>query len=111
MGYHNGRYQEGREQVKRNLYGGLGVIMMGLTAVVLAGCGSEADRIKGTWRGTLDLGKAMPAAAPKGAALRLVWHIDKQSDGTLGGTLDSPDQGATGISLDTVTVKDGTFHL
>ena len=43
--------------------------------------------------------------------MRLVWHIDKQSGGTLSGTLDSPDQGATGIPLDTVTVKDGAFHL
>jgi hypothetical protein len=83
----------------------------GLAVVVVAGCGSEADRVKGTWRGTLDIGKAMPAAAPRGATLRLVWHFDKQSDGTLSGTMDSPEQGANGIALDTVTVKDGAVNL
>jgi uncharacterized protein len=82
-----------------------------LTAVALlvgvtAGCASEADRMKGTWRGTLDLGRVKP-----GATLRVVCNVQKNADGTLAGTLDSPDQGATGIPLDAVTVKDGAFHL
>jgi hypothetical protein len=82
------------------------LLTIGLLAGVVAGCGSEADRVKGTWRGTLDLGRMKP-----GATLRVVCNVQKNSDGTLTGTLDSPDQGATGIPLDTVTVKDGAFHM
>jgi hypothetical protein len=81
-------------------------VTLGLLAGVVAGCASEADRMKGTWRGTLDLSRLKP-----GATLRVVCNVQKSSDGTLTGTLDSPDQGATGIPLDAVTVKDGAFHL
>jgi pimeloyl-ACP methyl ester carboxylesterase len=47
----------------------------------------------GTWTGNL----------PAGPGLTLVFHFAADSSGALTGTLDSPDQGATGIPLDEVT--------
>jgi pimeloyl-ACP methyl ester carboxylesterase len=43
--------------------------------------------------------------------LRLVFHFFKQKDGTYLGTMDSPDQGAKGIPLDEVTVKEDAVRL
>jgi hypothetical protein len=80
-------------------------------ACVAAGCRSEADRVTGKWQGTLDLSSVAPGRVRPGTTLRVVCDIRKNSDGTLGGSLDSPDQNATGIPIDTVTIKDGAFHL
>ena len=49
---------------------------------------------EGDWRGTLDAG----------AKLDLILHIVRK-DGTLTATLDSPDQGATGLAVDSITVS------
>src|SRR5262249_51490805 len=43
--------------------------------------------------------------------IRLVFHLFKQKDGTYLGTMDSPDQGAKGIPLDEVSVKDDAVRL
>ncbi len=49
-----------------------------------------------------------PGRAPEGAwqgsimGLRLVVHVGRGADGALTGTLDSPDQGAMGIAIDTL---------
>ncbi|HEU4770692.1 MAG TPA: alpha/beta hydrolase, partial [Candidatus Udaeobacter sp.] len=48
----------------------------------------------GDWEGTLNAGAAK---------LRLVLHV-AQKDGRLSGTLDSPDQGATGLAVDNIDV-------
>lgn len=48
----------------------------------------------GTWTGRLAVG---------GAGLTLVFHIQAAEGGGLTGTLDSPDQGASGIPIDEVT--------
>ena len=48
----------------------------------------------GDWEGTLNAGAAK---------LRLVLHV-AQKDGRLSATLDSPDQGATGLAVDTIDV-------
>jgi hypothetical protein len=52
-----------------------------------------AQRWEGTWTGRLDSG---------GPGLRLVVHLE-ESGGVLTGTLDSPDQGANGIPIGSVT--------
>src|SRR5262249_15370874 len=54
------------------------------------------------WEGTL-----------KVAALeiRLLFHLFKQKDGSYAGTMDSPDQGADGIVLNEVQIKNDAFHL
>ena len=49
---------------------------------------SQHEKIVGTWVGTLSAG----------ADLRLIFHIESV-DGELTGTLDSPDQGATGLLI------------
>lgn len=52
--------------------------------------------IAGVWGGKLNLGSA---------SLSIVFHFEKQSDGSYSGTADSPDQGASGIPCDNVTIK------
>ncbi len=58
--------------------------------------------ITGDWAGTLQAGPAQ---------LRLVLHITAAKDGSLTATLDSVDQGANGIPINTVTLKDGKLNL
>lgn len=43
--------------------------------------------------------------------LRLVFHLFKQKDGSYAGTMDSPDQGAKGLVLDEVSVKEEIVRL
>ncbi|HET6889541.1 MAG TPA: alpha/beta hydrolase [Pyrinomonadaceae bacterium] len=56
---------------------------------------------EGDWEGTLDVGVAK---------LRLVIHVVSK-DGALSATLDSPDQGATGLSVDTISVSENSFRF
>ena len=56
----------------------------------------------GTWEGTLDAGVAK---------LRLVLHIAAERDGSLHADLDSPDQGAKGLPIDTVSVNGATLRF
>jgi hypothetical protein len=55
----------------------------------------------GTWSGNL----------PAGPGLTLVFHFAADSAGALTGTLDSPDQGATGIPLDEVTFSGDSLKV
>jgi hypothetical protein len=96
-----------RGQINRRAYLLLGI----LAACIIAGCRSEADRVTGKWLGTLDLSSVAPGRVRPGTMLRVVCNIQKKSDGTLTGTLDRLDQGTSGIPIDTVTIKDGAFHL
>src|SRR6266568_41891 len=48
---------------------------------------------------------------PGGGELRLVLHITKNADGTLKATLDSIDQGANGIPVSAITLKDSKLNL
>ena len=58
----------------------------------------------GTWEGSLEAG---------GAQLRIVFNIERGDDGSLSGTMDSPDQGRFGIPLSSVTLdgSDVTFGV
>ncbi len=69
-----------------------------LTALSVA----RAQDISGDWQGTLDTG---------GGQLRLVLHITKAPDGALKATLDSVDQGANGIPVSSITLKDSKLNL
>jgi len=55
------------------------------------------SQIAGDWQGTLNAG---------GAQLRLVLHITAAKDGGLAATLDSIDQGAMGIPVTSIALKD-----
>jgi hypothetical protein len=60
--------------------------------------------IDGEWMGTLK---------PPGAELRLALHISKSEDGSLKATIDSIDQGANGIPVNSISLKDSklTFNV
>lgn len=59
--------------------------------------GQEAPII-GTWTGTLEIPQA-------GASLRIVFHVTRSEDGEFRATMDSPDQGATGIAVSGVEIR------
>ena len=58
------------------------------------------QKIKGDWQGVLDAAK-----------LRIVLHFTAEADNTLRGTMDSPDQGAAGLKIDTVTLEGQTLRF
>jgi fermentation-respiration switch protein FrsA (DUF1100 family) len=75
---------------------------MTLAALALSPLSRAQARIAGDWQGTLHAG---------GAELHLALHIAAAKDGTLSATLDSIDQGANGIPVTTVTLKDSKLSL
>jgi len=69
-------------------------------AFVLAGPSRAADAVPvGDWQGTLQ------------GILRLVFHFHRGESGQLKGTMDSPDQGATGIRLASVVLEGDSLHF
>lgn len=56
----------------------------------------------GDWEGTLDVGAAK---------LRLVLHVTAAADGALTAKADSPDQGAYGLAVDTISFKEGALQF
>ncbi len=58
-------------------------------------------KLDGLWEGTLKLGPAM--------TLRLVLRVKRVANGPLLVAIDSPDQGANGIPVSAIAVKDGTL--
>jgi uncharacterized protein len=76
-------------------------LVVSLLFAVITAAVSFAQDIAGDWNGTLHVN----------AELRLVLHITKNADGSLKATLDSVDQGANGIPVDAVTLKDSKLNL
>lgn len=72
------------------------------TLIVAAASLVSAQDIAGDWQGAL---------SANGAELRLVLHIIKSTDGTLKATLDSVDQGANGIPVSSISLKDSKLSL
>ncbi len=56
----------------------------------------------GDWEGKIDTGDG---------SLRVIVHLSQAADGTLNGSLDSPDQGATGTAIDTITYEEPDLHF
>lgn len=75
---------------------GVVFVLVSLLASIAFAASQEQVQVKpeGDWKGTIDAG---------GAKLDLVLHVSKK-DGALSATLDSPDQGATGLTIDSITV-------
>lgn len=69
-----------------------------ILALLMSGVNAQ---IAGSWKGTLDV---------QGQKLGLIFHITDK-DGTLSATMDSPEQGATGIPLDKVEYNAPTLVL
>jgi fermentation-respiration switch protein FrsA (DUF1100 family) len=80
-------------------------IIRSLTLMALAAlsplCHAQAQ-IAGDWLGTLSAG---------GAQLRLVLHITAAKDGSLTATLDSVDQGANGIPVSSIDLRETQLTL
>ena len=58
--------------------------------------------VEGTWLGTITV---------PGTELRVVFHITRDSNGTLTATLDSPDQGVSGIPVGSVVVTGDSLRM
>jgi CubicO group peptidase (beta-lactamase class C family) len=77
-------------------------IFMALAALAFSPlCGAQAQ-IAGDWQGTL---------ITPGPQLHLILHIVAANDGSLTATLDSVDQGANGIPVSAITLKDSKLNL
>lgn len=73
----------------------LGTLALGMAPV-------PAPSVVGDWQGTLATGSS---------SLRVVLHVTQDSDGKLSGTIDSPDQGATGIAISSISFKPPDLHF
>ena len=80
---------------------GLAAVML-LAAIAATAIASTATAVTGDWEGVLDTGNG---------TLRVVIHLSEDKDGKLTGNLDSPDQGASGIAMSTVTYKEPDLHF
>ena len=70
--------------------------------LAVAASASVTPVVAGGWQGALSTGNA---------SLRVVVHLSQDKDGKLTGTMDSPDQGATGIVISSVSYAPPEFHL
>ena len=78
------------------------VIAISCISVVQQTSAQDTEVIQGDWVGTLNLG---------GTSLRIVFHINTDEEGLLSATLDSPDQGATGIPTSMVQFTEGALTI
>jgi len=79
-------------------------VLSGVTSQVPGEAGAqEVSALAGTWAGVLDTGGA--------GTLRLVFHLAPAADGSLSATLDSPDQGAFGITAGPVTATADSLRI
>jgi hypothetical protein len=77
-------------------------LLMSAVLVVSTVCAGQAQNIVGDWQGTLKAGMA---------EFRLVLHIASGNDGNLNATLDSVDQGADGIPVTSISLKDSNLSF
>jgi pimeloyl-ACP methyl ester carboxylesterase len=70
--------------------------------VALAPKEHAAGTVKTSYEGVIEAGPAK---------IRLVLNMFKAPDGGLSASLDSPDQGAEGLAVDVITLKDGMLHF
>src|SRR4051795_12223074 len=73
-----------------------------LSAVAIGDDKVAKKGLEGTWQGTIKVGAI---------ELRVVFRIPGKKDAKAAGYLDSPDQGAKDIPIDTAELKDGKVKL
>jgi hypothetical protein len=76
------------------------ILLMGIVPTMKA---ADPSPIVGIWEGTLD-----PGAQPK---KRVVVNIAAAQDGSLSGTIDYPDENASGALITAITYKEPTLHF
>jgi hypothetical protein len=91
------KHDEFRSGLRTALAGfvAFGVVMSAALAV-------QAPGVVGDWQGTLDTGSG---------SLRVVLHFNQSKDQSIAGTLDSPDQGASGIAMSIVAFQQPDLHF
>jgi pimeloyl-ACP methyl ester carboxylesterase len=83
----------------------LAVLLFIVTAIIIIpslALGQTADEIAGSWKGVLKV---------SGVELRIIFNISRKLDNELTATMDSPDQGASGIPMDMVSFEEGHLRL
>ena len=78
------------------------VTVIASTMVLGAMTAASVSAAVGDWDGNLNTGSG---------SLRVVLHISQAADGKLTASLDSPDQGAAGITIDALTFKEPDLHF
>jgi hypothetical protein len=76
------------------------ILVLGIVPTMRA---ADPSPVVGSWEGTLD-----PGAQPK---KRVVVHIAAAQDGSLSGTIDYPDESASGALITAITYKEPTLHF
>ncbi len=76
--------------------------MIASTLVLGAMTTASVSSAIGDWEGKIDTGSG---------SLRVILHVSQAADGKLTANLDSPDQSATGIAIDSVTYKEPDLHF
>lgn len=78
-------------------------LFFAIAALSVVSLAASKPAVVGDWNVALDAGQA--------GKLHLVVHVTQKQDGSLTGSMDSPDQGANGIEISTITYKDGALHF
>lgn len=73
-----------------------------MLAIVFSAFAQDSSALKGDWSGVLDAGATK---------LKLVLHFQSGGDSKWTGTMDSPDQGANGLKIDTITMEGQTLKF
>jgi hypothetical protein len=87
--------------VRREVWVGMLALIVG-ALVIGTTLAAPVPAVVGDWQGSLNTG---------GGSLRIVIHIASDKDGKLTATMDSPDQGATGIEVTSVSFKEPDLHF
>lgn len=86
----------------RSAIGGAIPALLGLVLVVACALAAASPAVVGDRQGSLDTG---------GGSLRVVLHVSADKDGKLTATMDSPDQGATGIDITAISFAWPDLHF
>ena len=76
------------------------IVVLGIVPTMMA---ADPSPIVGNWEGTLD-----PGAQPK---KRIVVHIAAAQDGSLSGTIDYPDESASGALITAINYREPALHF
>lgn len=74
------------------------------SAAAMAPSARQEAPIVGTWAGTIEIPQT-------GASLWIVFHVAPSEEGSFSATMDSPDQGATGIPVGQVAIRGDSVRL